>query len=139
MDGRERQLLARGIATPWRRHKPPATAVHSANLHGRTRRPQYFEVFRSGSSSNGGGHILHSKLRPTPGQTQPDCDGAIYGRGSANTGAVGRQCLECFFACACRVPASAPTVAKKGAATSAVAQIVSVESRIADRFMGISP
>jgi len=28
-------------------------------------------TLRSGSSSNGGGHILQSKLRPKPGQTSP--------------------------------------------------------------------
>jgi hypothetical protein len=73
-----------------------------------------------------------------PGQTQLDWEGATYGRCSPNQGWLAwRECLACFFTCACRVVAWASPDAKTGTATTAVAQQrVNIESRIVNRLMG---
>src|SRR5580704_16153836 len=77
--------------------------------------PSEPETFRSGSSSNGGGHILQSKLRPMPGQTPPDCAGEL------TPGHAGRTVRKaCFLICLLwLVPDSA------GAPASVVAKMVS--------------
>jgi hypothetical protein len=80
---------------------------------------------------------LHSKLRPLPGQTSPDTTGGLAaGRGPPiNQGWLepDRQCFRCFLIWP--LLASAFVGATGGTATSAVAHIARVESRIASLLM----